>query len=405
MENNVVEAVALAGAAAHGLSPWALFWNADWVVKSVMILLLLASIWCWAIIFEKSVTLRRLNGRADRFEQAFWSGSAVDDLYDRIGGHPPDPMSAVFVAAMREWRRTAARHSGENAPPDTLGERIERVMQLTAGRELERIERYMTFLASTGSTAPFVGLFGTVWGIMNSFSCDRRDQEHQPRGGRPGHRRGAVRHRARSARGDPGGARLQQAVARPRPLRRPGQRLRRRVPGDPVAADRRPALTMAASLRERGGGGRFGRRQTRPMSEINVTPLVDVMLVLLVIFMITAPLLTAGVQVDLPKTSAAAVQGQDEPVSVSIDRRGRLFVQETEVNGLDALAPRLAAITENNHDVRVFVRGDQGIPYGQVMAVIGAVHAAGFTKVALLTQPLEGAGSDRPRQTGSRAQR
>ena len=140
------------------------------------------------------------------------------------------------------------------------------------------------------------------------------------------------------------------------------------------------------------------------MSEINVTPLVDVMLVLLVIFMITAPLLTAGVQVDLPKTRAAAVQGQDEPVSVTIDRRGRIFVQETEVT-LDALAPRLAAITENNHDVRVFVRGDQGIPYGQVMSVIGAVHAAGFTKVALLTQPLEGAGSDRPRQTGNRAQR
>ena len=143
---------------------------------------------------------------------------------------------------------------------------------------------------------------------------------------------------------------------------------------------------MAASLRERGGDGRFGRRRTRPMSEINVTPLVDVMLVLLVIFMITAPLLTAGVQVDLPKTSASSVQGQDEPVAVSIDRRGRIFIQDSEVT-LDTLAPRLSAITENNRDVRVFVRGDQVIPYGQVMAVIGAVHAAGFAKVALLTQP------------------
>ena len=150
----MVDAVALGAAAAHGLSPWALFVNADWVVKAVILLLLIASIWSWAIIFEKSLSLRRLNGRADRFEQAFWSGGAVDDLYDRIGSQPPDPMSAVFVAAMREWRRTAARHAPENTPPDTLGERIERVMQLTAGRELERIERYMTFLASTGSTAP-----------------------------------------------------------------------------------------------------------------------------------------------------------------------------------------------------------------------------------------------------------
>jgi biopolymer transport protein TolR len=159
---------------------------------------------------------------------------------------------------------------------------------------------------------------------------------------------------------------------------------------------------MAASLTPRGENGRFGRRQSRPISEINVTPLVDVMLVLLVIFMITAPLLTAGVQVDLPKTRAAAVQGQDEPISVSIDRRGRIFVQETEV-ALDSLAPRLAAVTRNNRDVRVFVRGDQGIPYGQVMSVIGAVHAAGFTKVALLTQPLDGPSPARPRQTGSRA--
>jgi biopolymer transport protein TolQ len=171
MENNAVDAATLAGAAVHGLSPWALFMNADWVVKCVMILLLATSIWCWAIIFEKIISMRRLNGSADRFEQAFWSGSAVDDLYDRIGARPPDPMSAVFVAAMREWRRSAARHAGDNAPFDTLGERIERVMQLTAGRELERIERYMTFLASTGSTAPFIGLFGTVWGIMNSFSA------------------------------------------------------------------------------------------------------------------------------------------------------------------------------------------------------------------------------------------
>jgi biopolymer transport protein TolQ len=171
MEANAVDAVALAGTAAHGLSPWHLFIQADWVVKSVMIMLLLASLWSWAIIFEKSISLRRLNNRADRFEQSFWSGGAVDDLYDRIGSQPPDPMSAVFVAAMREWRRATSRHPGENAPFDTLGERIERVMQLTASRELERIERYMTFLASTGSTAPFVGLFGTVWGIMNSFQA------------------------------------------------------------------------------------------------------------------------------------------------------------------------------------------------------------------------------------------
>jgi biopolymer transport protein TolR len=138
------------------------------------------------------------------------------------------------------------------------------------------------------------------------------------------------------------------------------------------------------------------------MSDINVTPMVDVMLVLLVIFMITAPLMTAGVQVDLPKTRAAAVQGQDEPIAVSIDRRGHVFIQNTEVT-LDTLAPRLSAITQNNPDVRIFVRGDEGISYGEVMAVIGAVHAAGFSKVALLTQPADAAPAG-PRQSGTRGQ-
>ena len=106
------------------------------------------------------------------FEETFWSGGSLDDLYDRIGTRPTDPMSAVFAAAMREWRRTAARGRAPNPGSRTgLQERIERVMQVTMGRELERLERFMPFLATVGSTAPFVGLFGTVWGIMNSFQA------------------------------------------------------------------------------------------------------------------------------------------------------------------------------------------------------------------------------------------
>jgi biopolymer transport protein TolQ len=170
MENTAVSAVTLAGSvAAHDLSMWALFLRADWVVKAVMIALLLASIWCWAIIFEKSVGLRRLNARSSEFEQAFWSGQSLEDLYDRIGATPRDPMSAIFVAAMREWRRKQSRGGDGREHAGGLAERIERVMQITLAREMERAERYMTFLATTGATAPFIGLFGTVWGIMNSF--------------------------------------------------------------------------------------------------------------------------------------------------------------------------------------------------------------------------------------------
>ena len=167
----MVEAAALAGVAGHGLSPWALFINADWVVKSVMVLLLLASIWCWAIIFEKITRLRRLRRQATQFEESFWSGGSLDDLYDRLGTRPEDPMSAIFIAAMREWRRSAARGIKGESQREALTDRIERVMHITLGREMEDLERYMPFLASVGSTAPFVGLFGTVWGIMNSFSA------------------------------------------------------------------------------------------------------------------------------------------------------------------------------------------------------------------------------------------
>ena len=146
-----------------------------------------------------------------------------------------------------------------------------------------------------------------------------------------------------------------------------------------------------ASLMQRASGRALLRNRTRnrPMSEINVTPMVDVMLVLLVIFMVTAPLLTVGVTVDLPKTRAAAIPGEDEPLAVSIDAEGIIFLQDTEIE-LDGLVPRLLAITGNNPDVRIFVRGDKSIDYGRVMQVMGTVNAAGFRKVALVTERLPG---------------
>lgn len=171
MEGNVIDTVTMGGSmGVYDFSIWALFLRADIVVKSVIVLLIMASVWCWAIIFEKVMGLRRLNTHATKFETAFWSGSPLEELYDRIGTHPRDPMSAVFIAAMREWRRSPGRGAGgSEGTRGSLHERIERVMQITMVREMDRVERYMTFLATTGSTAPFVGLFGTVWGIMNSF--------------------------------------------------------------------------------------------------------------------------------------------------------------------------------------------------------------------------------------------
>ena len=169
MENQAVDVMTLAGSTgALDFGMLALFERADLIVKSVIILLLLASLWCWAIIFEKWIGVRRLNKRSNAFEKTFWSGQSLDDLYDRISAEPRDPMSSVFVAAMREWRRSPSK-SGIGGATVSLAERIDRVMHITVQREMDRVERYMTFLATTGSTAPFIGLFGTVWGIMNSF--------------------------------------------------------------------------------------------------------------------------------------------------------------------------------------------------------------------------------------------
>ncbi len=135
------------------------------------------------------------------------------------------------------------------------------------------------------------------------------------------------------------------------------------------------------------GPSRGGRRQRRfrPNSDINVTPLVDVMLVLLIIFMVTAPMLTVGVPVDLPKTQAAQMNDQVEPLVISIDAKGNVFLQETEMK-VEEVAARLKAITGNNADAKIYVRGDKKLAYGQVMEIMGAVAAAGFSRVSLIAE-------------------
>ena len=167
--NGAVEAVTLA-APGGDLSLWGLFLQADMVVKIVMLMLLAASIWVWAIVFEKMMSLRRANKAADVFEERFWSGGSLEELLDDEGAKPRHPIAAVFGAAMLEWRRSA-RVSGADLARGFVRDRIERAMGVTIQREMESLEKWMIFLASVGSTAPFIGLFGTVWGIMHSFSA------------------------------------------------------------------------------------------------------------------------------------------------------------------------------------------------------------------------------------------
>lgn len=144
---------------------------------------------------------------------------------------------------------------------------------------------------------------------------------------------------------------------------------------------------MGMNLPGRGGGGsrRASSRGMRPMTEINVTPFVDVMLVLLVIFMVAAPLLISGVPVELPKTEAKPLTGQDEPLSVTVKASGEIYLNENKTT-IEELVPRLLAITQENRDLRIFVRGDTSVDYGRVLEVMGALNAAGYAKIGLLSE-------------------
>ena len=228
MEENAITALPLAGDQSVGFGIWSLIAEADPVVKAVLLLLVLASLWSLDDHLRQGAALCPPAAPRARLRARLLVGRARSTTCTcSIGASADHPMAMLFAAAMEEWRdaprpAAAAEHSG-------LLQRIGKIMSLTLEREVEMLERHLSSLATIGATAPFVGLFGTVWGIMNSFQSIAADQEHHARRGRARHRRGAVRDRARPGRGDPGGGGLQQAVRRPRPLRQPGVQLRRRV--------------------------------------------------------------------------------------------------------------------------------------------------------------------------------
>ena len=144
----------------------ALFARASFTVQIVMVLLVVASFWAWSIIIQKFVTYAQARREADRFDRAFWSGQPLDDLYDRVGETPSGPSERIFAAGMTEWRRS---HRDDGNLIAGVTARIERAMNVAISRENDRLTRGLPFLATVGSTAPFIGLFGTVWGIKTAF--------------------------------------------------------------------------------------------------------------------------------------------------------------------------------------------------------------------------------------------
>ncbi len=161
-----MEAETLAVAQGIDFSMWALFARATLIVKLVMILLIVASFWSWAIIIQKLMNYRAARAEAEQFDQAFWSGEPLDGLFDQIGPQPDGSPERIFAAGMTEWRRSHRTDGGLIAGAQA---RIDRSMDVAINKEAETLQKGLPILATVGSTAPFVGLFGTVWGIMNAF--------------------------------------------------------------------------------------------------------------------------------------------------------------------------------------------------------------------------------------------
>ena len=155
------------GSGAPQISLWHLLFQASWPVFLVMIGLAMASVWCWAIIFEKFYSVRKMNAANDKFESTFWSGQSLEDLYNIMSNRETMGMSAIFIAAMQEWKRSQG--SAMRAGFAGVQKRIEKVMDVAIQKEMGGLESRLLFLATVGSAGPFVGLFGTVWGIMTSF--------------------------------------------------------------------------------------------------------------------------------------------------------------------------------------------------------------------------------------------
>ena len=277
---------------------------------------------------RQNVPVRRIRKAADGFEQAFWSGQSLEELYSSLAAKPGHSTGALFVAAMREWKRSFESQARSFAG---LQMRIEKVMDVAIAREVEHMERWLLVLATVGSAGPFVGLFGTIWGIMTSFQSIAASKNTSLAVVAPGIAEALFATAIGLIAAIPATIFYNKFISE---VNRQAQRLE-------GFADEFSAI-LSRQIDERGegtiwrrtssaghraaGAGQRGRREV--MSEINVTPFVDVMLVLLIVFMVSAPLLTVGVPLDLPQSQAKSIDQDREPLTISVNGQGQVFPAE-----------------------------------------------------------------------------
>jgi biopolymer transport protein TolQ len=334
-------------------------------VQIVILLLAMASIVSWSIIFTKRRLIRRTTDASDDFEANFWSGGDLNTLYssttrDRAGNVG---MASIFESGFREFNR-AMQAGGINA--DKVVEECRRAMRVAQMREVDRVEQSLATLATIGSTSPYVGLFGTVWGIMTAFMNLGNVQT------------------------------ATLAVVAPpiaEALIATAMGLFAAIPA--VIAYNRYADKVVRLEYRYDGFTEEPLQKRKLMGEINVVPYIDVMLVLLVIFMVTAPLLTQGIEVELPKAGAEPIDSAADklPLIVSVDKAGNLYLSvgddEDEPSNAKEIVAKVGAILRNSPETPMLIKADRAVEYGYVVGAMVLLQQGGAENVGFVTDPLD----------------
>ena len=387
-------------AATPETSIFEMFWSAHIVVKAVMLGLFLASLWCWTIIFDKTRLFRKFHNEMENFEQIFWSGQSLEELYASLSSQTNTGAAALFVAAMREWKRSFQQAAGSFRG---LHARIDKVLDVSIAREVERLESNLLVLATVASAGPFIGLFGTVFGIMNSFQSIAASKNTSLAVVAPGIAEALLATAIGLFAAIPALIaynKLQGDVAKAQARLESfadefSSILSRQIDhhlsiekGDlRPGAERRDGHVAVVGGRK-SGRGRRGVPRYGAMADINMTPFIDVMLVLLIIFMVAAPLLTTGVSVDLPQASATALNVEQKPIAISLNEQGQLYRDGRADRRRGPRRQTSGGVAERRRAAHLSSRL-QGRALRAGGRDHGGGHAAGFKKVALVTEPIE----------------